>query len=59
MWNEFESKWQAENKADYEENMKKFLYMLDIYKSVKKHPNYDPLDGIEIKIKISKILNSL
>ena len=59
LWVEFEAKWLAENKPTFEENLKKFLHMLEIYKSVERHPKHDPLDGIEVKIRMAKILNSL
>ena len=57
LWEQFEDKLLSELVPDYEENLRKFLYMLEIHKSVETDMHKDPLDGIEVKINLAKLLN--
>jgi hypothetical protein len=58
MWEEFEKKLIRESVSDYQKNSKIFEMMLNYAKSIGAFPPLDPLEGIEVDIRIAKILNS-
>ncbi len=58
-WEEFERKVSENSKPDYQTNLKIFEELLAYAKSVGKFPPLDPLEGIEVDIRIAKILNSV
>lgn len=57
LWEDFEKEWYSGQKPVYEENILKFQYMHSLYSSLEKNSSIDKLEGIEIKIRIAKILN--
>jgi hypothetical protein len=58
-WEEFERKLSASTKADYQTNLKIFEELMAYAKSLGKFPCENPLEGIEVDIRIAKILNSV
>ncbi|RPI16638.1 MAG: hypothetical protein EHM58_11445 [Ignavibacteriae bacterium] len=58
-WEEFEKKLIADTKPDYKKNMEIFKLMLEHARKVGAFPPKDPLEGIEVDIRIAKILNGL
>jgi hypothetical protein len=58
MWEEFERKLIRESVSDYQTNSKIFEMMLSYAKSIGAFPPANPLEGIEVDIRIAKILNS-
>lgn len=58
-WEDFEKKLIADSKPDYLKNLEIFKLMLQHAKAVGAIPLKNPLEGIEIDIKIAKMLNNL
>ena len=55
----FERKLSAGTRPDYRANVKAFERLLIYAKQIGKFPPKDPLDGIEVDIRIARILNSV
>jgi hypothetical protein len=47
------------SKANYKRNLAIYEAMYKEYRMLNKDKNYDPLDGMDFKVKITKILNSV
>ena len=58
-WEEFETNLTKRRKPDYKKNLKIFEGLYKQAKSMKKFPPADPLEGIEVDIRIARILNSV
>lgn len=58
-WKRWEDKYQRQSVTDYQENIRIFEEMLELARNLKVFPTKDPLEGIEVDIKIAKIINSL
>jgi hypothetical protein len=58
MWEEFEKKLVRDSPPDYQTNAKIFEMMLSFAKSIGAFPPLNPLEVIEVDIRIAKILNS-
>ena len=58
-WEEFENKIIAESKVDFHKNLKIFQQLLNLAVKFKALPYKDPLEGLEIDIKIAKVINGI
>ena len=58
-WEEFEKKLISETKPDYLKNLEIFKKMLEHAKAMGVFPPKDPLEGIEVDIRIARKLNNL
>ncbi len=59
LWEKFEKELISKTKPDHKENMRIFEAMYEHALFHKAIPNKNPLEGIEYKIKLAKILNSV
>lgn len=58
IWKQFEDDFNANQKVDFVKNLETFQKMLELARELKVFPRKDPLEGIETKILLAKILNS-
>ncbi len=58
IWRQWEAKWQRSKPAYLEENIRVFEELLKMAKDLGKWPPQNPLDGIEIDLKIAKEINT-
>lgn len=49
----------AKEKPDFERNMKIYEAMYEWARELNRFPLEDPLEGIEVKIKIARVVNSV
>jgi hypothetical protein len=59
VWEEFENELVKSERPDFEQNLKIFEMMLEHARAMKVFPLKNPLEGIETKIKMVKIIHSL
>ncbi|TAL67335.1 MAG: hypothetical protein EPN82_15290 [Bacteroidetes bacterium] len=57
-WKQFEDDYNANHKIDFSKNLEIFEKMLEMARELKVFPRKDPLEGLEHKIRLAKILNS-
>ena len=57
-WEEWERKWQKASSQSVEENMRIFWTLLKMAKEVGSWPPSDPLEGIEMDIKLARRINT-
>jgi hypothetical protein len=57
-WREWETKWQKSKPVDIEENFRVFEELMRIARDLGKWPPQNPLEGIEVDIKIARIINT-
>ena len=58
MWQKWEAEWQKSRPADFEENIKVFEELINIAREMNKWPPKDPLEGIEVDLRIAKAINT-
>ncbi|MBI5325019.1 MAG: hypothetical protein HZB41_07090 [Ignavibacteriae bacterium] len=56
-WKQFEDNYNANQKIDFYKNLETFNKMLELAIELKVFPKKNPLEGIEYKIHLARILN--
>ncbi len=56
-WHKWEAKWERKTPVDMEQNFKIIELLIDQARSVGKWPSKNPLEGIEVDIKIARVVN--
>ena len=58
IWQKWEVDWQRSRSVDIEENIRVFEELIKIAKDLGKWPPQNLLEGIEIDIKIARVINT-
>jgi len=58
LWERFEAKWQRRVPANLEENLRIFAMLMEHARVLGVWPPADPLEGIDVDIKIAKAVNT-
>ncbi|MBX6423241.1 hypothetical protein [Thermosulfurimonas sp. F29] len=56
-WREFERRWEAEQPVDYRANYRIFMELMEMARKMGVWPPSDPLEGLEVDIKVARLLN--
>ena len=58
VWEEFEARWQRSTPVNFEESMLILTTLVEHARALGAWPPADPLEGIEIDIKVAKAVNT-
>jgi len=58
LWERFEAKWQRRVPASLEENLRIFAMLMEHARALGVWPPADPLEGIDVDIKVAKAVNT-
>jgi len=58
LWERFEAKWQRRVPASLEENLRIFAMLMEYARVLGVWPPADPLEGIDVDIKVAKAVNT-